>query len=130
MKDFKEFLIETEETLAKVWFEYKQGKGINSGQKLLNYLNLHPEEAKLIAEKSKEIVKHYKKLYRVGDDTGLSWTTNKKILQKYFPEEYADGVYELDITPEVLDRIIEHEDVFPMNHYTKHAPEQEVILKP
>lgn len=117
------------DTLASVWMDYKQGADPQAGDKLLSYLDTHPQEATSIASKSREIVSRYKYLYRVGDNTGLSWTPDKEVLSQYFNGD-NEPIYKLKVTPQVLDRVIGHEDVLPYNTYSKYTPENEVLLKP
>jgi hypothetical protein len=121
-------LTEQEETLASVWFDYKQGQKPEVGKKLLNYLREHPEEAKRVAGEARRLVQGYKYLYRVGDNTGLSWTPDKQILKDYFPDE--ERLYKIKVTPAVIDRVVGHELTFPLNSFTKYAPENEFILTP
>lgn len=116
--------------LVKVWSDYKVGKVSNAGKNLLDYLRSHPQTAKDIAERSRDIVKNYEYLYRVGDSAGLSWTPDIQVLKRYFPEEYNSGeIYKIKVDSYVLEDVIGHEDVFPYISFTKYLPETEVLLK-
>ena len=116
-----------EGTLAAVWMDYKAGNGSNLGKILLEYLDNHPEEAKAVADKSKSFVPIGITLFRAGDKTGLSWSSDKQIIKDYFPDE---PVYKLRVTPEVHNRIIGHEDAFPFNSYSATLGETEILIRP